>query len=451
MADYRFSAQVIKRSSGRSATAAAAYRASNSIECDRTGLTHDYTRKGGTLHEEIMTPDNTPDWMGDRSQLWNAVEKVERRKDAQLAREVQLSLPHELTPEQRKELVREFVSDAFVSKGMIADIAIHAPNETGDQRNHHAHVMLTMRELTAEGFGKKNRDWNNPKELENWRELWANHQNHVLEHNGHKERVDHRSYVEQGIDKTPQQHKGTAANEMEKRGEKTRIGGENNNAESENIKLAKMLAQHAVLSAQIAAEKEKLNEWSNTKREEFDNSVNAKTQDREALQEKQFSRLEKILEKENGKQKAEIDREVDALNYKLSRSFGLRGLIRNITGQNKRDTASLNEFKKSFAAIERTEERRRDRLTSLHERQNERAENKNSTGRASIDTEILQRREELQANIDERFAEQRKPESLKGSFKPASTQSNENTSSRPQGRQEGRPQGRNAGRDSKPE
>ena len=123
--------------------------------------------------------------MHDRSQLWNAVEAVERRKDAQLAREIQLSLPHELTAEQRKELVVGFVQEQFVDHGMIAGIALHAPSAKGDQRNHHAHVMLTMRELTGEGFGNKERDWNSPDLLEQWREQWALHQNRALERHGY--------------------------------------------------------------------------------------------------------------------------------------------------------------------------------------------------------------------------------------------------------------------------
>ena len=160
MADYRFSAQVISRAKGQSSVASAAYRSASRMVDERTGQIHDYTRKGGLVHSEILAPDSTPEWMLDRSQLWNAVEAVERRSDAQLAREVQLSLPHELAPDQRRELVLGFVQEQFVDRGMIADIAIHEPGKNGDQRNHHAHVMLSMRELTGEGFGKKNREWN---------------------------------------------------------------------------------------------------------------------------------------------------------------------------------------------------------------------------------------------------------------------------------------------------
>jgi len=230
--------QVIKRSAGRSAVASSAYRASERLHDDRTGLVHDYARKGGTLHSEIMTPDNTPEWMRDRNQLWNAVEKAERRKDAQLAREVQLSLPHELTPEQRIALVQEFVSEQFVNRGMVADIAIHSPSPKGDERNHHAHVMLTMRSLTADSFGNKDRSWNGKDQLNNWREQWANHQNRTFERYGYDIRVDHRSYEAQGVDREPQQHEGNAATNKKRRGENSRIVAENAMRQARNSRRA---------------------------------------------------------------------------------------------------------------------------------------------------------------------------------------------------------------------
>ncbi|MBS7708165.1 MobA/MobL family protein, partial [Chelatococcus asaccharovorans] len=117
MAQYRFASQIIGRASGRSAVAAAAYRAGQALTDDRTGLVHDFSRKRGVALAEIMAPDNAPDWMRDRAQLWNAVEKIETRTNSQLAREIQLSLPHELTEAQRIELVRGFVNSQFVARG----------------------------------------------------------------------------------------------------------------------------------------------------------------------------------------------------------------------------------------------------------------------------------------------------------------------------------------------
>ena len=193
MAIYHLRASVISRSSGRSATAAAAYRAAELIEDRRTGLSFDYASKRGVEHTEILAPDHAPDWVSDRSELWNRVEESETRKNSQVAREVRVALPDELSPDERVELVREFCQEAFVDRGMVADIAIHAPGSEGDDRNHHAHIMLTTREIAAEGFTTKNRDWNGKDVLEGWRLSWAEVSNDALERSGLDERIDHRT------------------------------------------------------------------------------------------------------------------------------------------------------------------------------------------------------------------------------------------------------------------
>lgn len=262
MADYRLSAKPISRSKGQSSVACAAYRSATLLIDQRTGEAHDFTRKQGVIHSEIITPANTPDWMHDRAQLWNAVESVEKRKNSQLAREVQLSLPHELNPDQRRELVRDFVREQFVNQGMIADINIHAPDKNSDERNHHAHIMLTMRELTANGFHTKKatpkaRQWNHKDSLEGWREAWAKHQNHALEKHNHQSRVDHRSYEAQGIDKEPTQHRGHFASDMEIKGQPSRIGDENRAIAARNAERAIIQAQLARQQA-IIARKQKL-------------------------------------------------------------------------------------------------------------------------------------------------------------------------------------------------
>ena len=193
MAIYHLRASVISRSSGRSATAAAAYRAAELIEDRRTGLSFDYASKRGVEHTEILAPDHAPDWVSDRSELWNRVEESETRKNSQVAREIRVALPDELSPDERVELVREFCREAFVDRGMVADIAIHAPGSEGDDRNHHAHIMLTTREIAAEGFTTKNRDWNGKDVLEGWRLSWAEVSNEALERCGLDERIDHRT------------------------------------------------------------------------------------------------------------------------------------------------------------------------------------------------------------------------------------------------------------------
>ncbi len=197
MATYHLRATMISRSQGRSATAAIAYRVAERIEDRRTGLTFDYAARGGVDHTEILAPDHAPDWVMDRSELWNRVEESETRKNSQVAREVRVALPAELTHAQRVELVRAFAQEQFVDRGMIADIALHAPGREGDERNHHAHILLTTREVDTEGFTTKNRDWNKVEVLEGWREAWARDSNAALERAGIEDRVDHRTLVAQ--------------------------------------------------------------------------------------------------------------------------------------------------------------------------------------------------------------------------------------------------------------
>lgn len=197
LAIYRLSASVISRSKGRSATAAAAYRAGCVVVDERTGEVHDYERRRGVDDAFIVAPDSAPEWSLDRSALWNAVEAAEKRKDAQVCREIQLALPCELNAAERRALVEDWVRQELVERGMIADVALHSPDAGGDQRNSHAHVLLTMRSIGPSGFGSKVREWNSTELLERWRESWADACNRALERAGSGARVDHRSLAAQ--------------------------------------------------------------------------------------------------------------------------------------------------------------------------------------------------------------------------------------------------------------
>ena len=197
MAIYHLRASVISRSAGRSATAAAAYRSAAHIADRRTGLSFDYSKRGGVDHVEIIAPEHVPDWATDRAELWNRVEEAETRKNSQVAREIRVALPAELTHAQRVELVRDFCQREFVDRGMVADIALHAPGREGDDRNHHAHILLTTREIGPEGFEAKNRGWNAVEVLEGWRKSWAQESNRALERFGIEDRIDHRTLVAQ--------------------------------------------------------------------------------------------------------------------------------------------------------------------------------------------------------------------------------------------------------------
>ena len=234
MAIYHLSAKPISRATGRSATGAAAYRAGETITDERTGLVFDYGKKRGIDHSEIMAPANAPEWAHDRAKLWNAVEHSEKRKDSQVAREVEVALPTELNLDQQRELVRSFARSQFVDAGMVADIAIH--HAKGE--NPHAHILLTMRDIGPDGFGQKNRSWNDKALLQNWREAWEVQTNQALERAGHSVRIDHRTLAEQGIERIPQIHIGPKVPEMERRGIRTEIGGQALAIETKNEAIA---------------------------------------------------------------------------------------------------------------------------------------------------------------------------------------------------------------------
>jgi Ti-type conjugative transfer relaxase TraA len=204
LAIYHLTAKVVSRAKGQSVVASAAYRSSEALHDDRYGLTHDYSRKQGVEHSEILAPEDAPAWVYDRQTLWNTVEATEKRKDAQLAREIEIGLPVELKHNENVELMREYAKSQFVSKGMIADFSIHED----DANNPHAHVLLTMRSITEQGFGEKDRSWNAKGELLAWRDAWASCANEHLARAGHAVRIDHRTLEAQGIELEPGQKIG---------------------------------------------------------------------------------------------------------------------------------------------------------------------------------------------------------------------------------------------------
>lgn len=235
MATYHCAVKVIKRSEGRSATAAAAYRHASRIEDERQGVVHDYTRKQHVDEGFILAPENAPEWTRDRAALWNKAEQAEKRGDAQVARELVVALPREIPKAEQAEIVRNFAAENFTSRGMVADVAIHRPSASDGQEQPHAHIMLTMRPLDGQEFStKKDRTWNDKANVEAWRESWAQHVNRAYSRHQMVERVDHRSYERQGVQKAPQIHMGPSAHAMEKRGQRTDRGDYNRSVERFN-------------------------------------------------------------------------------------------------------------------------------------------------------------------------------------------------------------------------
>ena len=252
---------------GRSAVAAAAYRSGERLTNEWDGKTHDYTHKPGVVHTEIMLPAHAPPEFQDRSTLWNSVEQIEKASDAQLAREIEVALPVELSRAEQLALVRSYVQDNFVAAGMCADFALH---DKGDG-NPHAHILLTIRPLRSDGkWGPKCRkvydldsqgnripdgkggwknhredttDWNNRENAEKWRAAWATYANRALEAEGRPERIDHRSYERQGVDKIPSIHMGVAASQMERKGIATEKGDINRQIAADNKLLKELKAR----------------------------------------------------------------------------------------------------------------------------------------------------------------------------------------------------------------
>ncbi len=253
MALYHFHVGQIKRSAGRSAVEAAAYRAGEKLYSEYYGQVSDYTRKGGVMYTEILLPPHAPHGYADRQMLWNAVEDVEHNKNAQLAYSFDIALQNEFTMEENIELARKFLLDNFVSRGMIADFAVHQPDKDGGISNPHFHVMCPIRPLNPDGtWGAKQRrvyredgkfdavpttNWGKPETLEEWRGAWAELCNAKFKDKGLECRIDHRSYEKQGIDQASTVHEGVAVRQMEAKGIATDKGERNRWIRSANAML----------------------------------------------------------------------------------------------------------------------------------------------------------------------------------------------------------------------
>ena len=288
MAIYHLCIKIISRGKGKSAVAASAYRSGEKIKNEYDGVVHDFTRKGGIAHTEILLPQNAPKEFSDRGTLWNSVEKIEKSKNSQLAREIEVALPKELDREKQINLVRDYVKENFVKVGMCADIALHDKND----ENPHAHILLTMRPLNEDKtWGAKSRkeyildengvklkdgnyktrkintvDWNEQDKAEHWRKAWADITNKYLEENNVQDKVDHRSYQRQGIEQIPTIHLGVSATQMEKKGIATDRGNINREIKHQNMILREISRRiKALLNWIRGIGKEEKTENENTK------------------------------------------------------------------------------------------------------------------------------------------------------------------------------------------
>lgn len=225
MAIYHLHCDIIGRSGGRSATAAAAYRATCKIEDRTTGETFDFSKKEKALYTAIYHKGEIPQWAKNRSELWNSCEEKENRKNSQFCRSFDIALMKELSQEQNIELLQKWLYQNYVSRGLVADVAIHAPHKNRDgttNENLHAHILIPTRKINSDGWTEKDREGNDHEFLRKVRKSWADIVNQKFKELGMSERIDERTLEEQGIDREPQQHQGVTATAMERKGKTVR-------------------------------------------------------------------------------------------------------------------------------------------------------------------------------------------------------------------------------------
>ncbi|HEL1087446.1 TPA: MobA/MobL family protein [Streptococcus equi subsp. zooepidemicus] len=305
MADsFHFNISMISRGKSKSAVASAAYISCEKLTNEWDGVTHDYHNKKGLLHSEVYLPENIPKEFQNRSFLWNSVELNEKASNAQLARNFIIALPKELSFEENKKLITEFIQENFVSKGMIADLAIHEGNDE-EKKNIHAHIMTTLRPINEKGQwqakskkeyvldekGEKIKlksgnyktrkveltDWNDRGNAEKWRENFATLCNQYLEKNNLAKRVDHRSFKRQGKEEIPTIHLGASASALERKGIETDKGKINREIKKHNSLVKAIREKIAELTSWIGSLignlQSKYDEYKQTRQDEIDNKA----------------------------------------------------------------------------------------------------------------------------------------------------------------------------------
>ena len=364
MAIYHLCIKIISRGKGKSAVAASAYRSGEKIKNEYDGVVHDFTRKGGIAHTEILLPQNAPQEFVNRSVLWNSVEKIEKSKNSQLAREIEVALPKELDREKQINLVRDYVKENFVKVGMCADIALHDKNDG----NPHCHILLTMRPLNEDTtWGAKSKkeyildenrekiklkngnyktrkinttDWNEQDKAEEWRKAWADITNKYLEENSIQDKVDYRSYLRQGIEQIPTIHLGVSATQMEKKGIATDRGNINREIKHHN----KILRE---ISRRIKA----LLNWIRGIGKE-ENTENENTKSTLPPKENLLSVFESLIRKNADNNNSDLEKYIES--YQLLKEKNITSInqlkesITNLRDKNYKTTRALKDTEKKI-------------------------------------------------------------------------------------------------------
>lgn len=296
---------IVSRSKGHSVLAKAAYNARDKLQDEYYGKTHDYSKKTDLVFSKIFLPEHIPKEFSNREYLWNEVEKIEKSKNSQLARNLLFELPRELNEQDRIKLIIEFIEENFTSKGMIADCNIHNPPASDNEEQPHAHILLTLREMDREGKWKpkcrkeyildengekiklksgnyKSRkvnlnDWNEPDKAKEWRENFSKKANEYLARNNIQKRIDPRTFEKQGREELPQIHLGTSSYQMEKKGIQTERGNQNRKIIALNLEFKKLKAELSKLTSWIGSLlgslQVKYDEYKQEKKEEYENKA----------------------------------------------------------------------------------------------------------------------------------------------------------------------------------
>ena len=296
---------IVTRAKGASVIAKAAYNARDKLQDEYYGKTHDYSKKTDLVFSKIFLPEHIPKEFSNREYLWNSVEKIEKSKNSQLARNLLFELPRELNEEDRIKLISEFIEENFTSKGMIADCNIHNPPASDNEEQPHAHILLTLREMDREGKWKpkcrkeyildengekiklksgnyKSRkvnlnDWNEPDKAKEWRENFSKKANEYLARNNINKRIDPRTFKEQGREELPQIHLGTSSYQMEKKGIQTERGNQNRKIIALNLEFRKLKEELSKLTSWIGSLlgslQVKYDEYKQEKKEEYENKA----------------------------------------------------------------------------------------------------------------------------------------------------------------------------------
>jgi hypothetical protein len=361
--------KLVQRSKGRTATAAAAYRSGTRIECERTGETHDYTRKKGIELTSLLFPADAPDWAHDRAALWNAAEKREKHPRAQTARDVEVSFPAEFSPEERREAGLAIGSMIVDRYGVAADLCWHQPSSKGDDRNHHLHILCTTRRF-------ENGDWAKTKdrtlddlygkgadEVISLRQGIADTLNNIAARAGLYVYVEHLSFEKRGIDKEATQHVGASATEMERRGVKTDIGNKNREIEGRNKESQKLHEERKALNAEIEQEL----------RPQHKQSTQNIDPHKVFYQETQSRRLALMngLDQQFGKQERDARQELTQLFNSVSRAKGVASFWRNLTGRSRKEQESISRLR---ANLENIQQRRAEAFEAFERDRQERLE-----------------------------------------------------------------------------